>query len=196
MNLILATRNPSKREQVQVSFAGSRYSILSLDDIGVKGEAIEDGKSLEENAAKKAWFVHDQQPHLWTMADDTGLFIKGLGGEPGIYPARWAGEGAETSKITDYCLKRMGGLLDRSATFKAVVVVVSPSGEQYAFEGEVQGSMLKAPRVPPQSKMPYSALFVPIGDTRSWAEMSTEEENAVSHRGETFRKVRTFLDQQ
>lgn len=193
--VILATRNPSKTEQIRALFAGSDISVFSLDEAAIEGEAVEDGTTLEENAFKKAWFAHERaRKGVWTMADDTGLFIRALGGEPGVYAARWAGENATTDETTQYCLKRCEGITDRSATFRTVVTLIAPDGEKQIFAGEVSGSLREAPRVPPQPKMPYSALFVPKGQTLSWAEMTVEQENAVSHRGKAFRLVRDYLE--
>lgn len=193
-NVILATRNPSKSEQIRALFAGSDISVFSLDEAAIEGEAVEDGTTLEENAFKKAWFAHERaRKGAWTMADDTGLFIHALGGEPGVYAARWAGEKATTDEITRYCLERCLGIHDRSAIFRTVVAVISPDGEKRVFAGEIDGSLREASRVPPQPKMPYSALFVPDGQTLSWAEMTVEQENAISHRGKAFRLVRDYL---
>lgn len=194
MDIILSTRNPSKALQIQEVFDGSDVTVLTLDDVGIKGEAVEDGTTLEENAFKKADFAHTLSPNSWTMADDTGLFITALNGEPGIHAARWAGD-VSTDEITEYTLQRLEGALDRSAIFRTIVVLISPEGERHVFTGEIEGSLLEARRVPPQPKMPYSPLFVPIGQTLCWAEMSTEEENRISHRGIAFRKVLEFLKQ-
>lgn len=194
MHIILATRNPSKALQIKAVFDGSPLSVQTLTDAGIEGEAVEDGTTLEANAAKKAWYAHEHNDKKsWTMADDTGIFIDALNGEPGVYAARWAGD-VPTEEITRYTLKRLEGVPDRSATFRTVVVAVSPEGIEYTFAGEVRGTILTAPRVPPQPKMPYSPLFVPDGQGKVWAEMSTEEENAISHRGIAFRKARAFLE--
>jgi XTP/dITP diphosphohydrolase len=191
MNIILSTRNPSKAEQIKSVFTGVLISVLTLADAGIEGEAVEDGETLEENALKKALFAH--RAGEWSMADDTGLFINALRGKPGIHAARWAGETATTGEITSYTLKQLEGATDRSATFKTVVALISPEGKHQFFVGEVLGVLLESPRVPPQPKMPYSPLFVPEGSSKVWAEMTTEEENAISHRGKAFRLVREHL---
>ena len=190
MNIVLSTRNPSKVEQIKAVFADVPILVLTLGEAGIEGEAVEDGATLEENAMKKALFAH--RPGEWSMADDTGLFIDVLDGRPGIHAARWAGD-VSTDEITQYTLKQLDGAQDRSAIFKTVVAVVSPEGEQRFFIGEVRGTILEAPRVKPQPKMPYSPLFVPDGSNKVWAEMTTEEENAISHRGKAFRLTREYL---
>ncbi|HEY0010947.1 MAG TPA: non-canonical purine NTP pyrophosphatase [Candidatus Paceibacterota bacterium] len=193
MDVILSTTNPSKALQIREVFTGSPVQVRTLKEAGIDGEAVEDGATLRENAGKKAWYAHERAPGLWAMADDSGIFITALDGEPGVHSARWAGD-VTTDEITAYCLERLNGAADRSATFRTVVVAVSPEGEEHAFEGEVHGRVLEAPRVQPQPKMPYSPLFVPEGEELCWAEMTTEQENAISHRGKAFRKARAFLE--
>ena len=194
MQIILSTRNPTKVEQIRELFIGNSIVVLNLSDVNILGQADEDGTSLAENAMKKALFAYEHSGEsCWTMADDTGIFIDALNGEPGMYAARWAGEHKTTEEILSYALTRLVGENNRTAQFKTVVAVVSPTGAQYFFEGEVRGSMLETPRVAPQLKMPYSSLFVPDGYEKSWAEMTTEQENMISHRGKAFRKVLEFL---
>jgi XTP/dITP diphosphohydrolase len=193
MDIILSTRNPSKAQQIKAIFAGSPISILTLDDAGIEGEAVEDGATLQENALKKAFFVH-QARKTWAMADDTGFFIHALGGAPGIYASRWAGESATTDEITQHTLRQLEGVADRSATFETVVAIVTPEGQQHFFSGQVHGKLLEAPRTPPQPKMPYSPLFIPDGTDMVWAQMSVEFENSISHRGKAFRQAREFLE--
>lgn len=192
MDIILSTRNPSKALQIQKIFEGTDIHIKSLDDVGIEGEAVEDGATLEENAAKKAQFAHDRSPGVWTVADDTGLYIAALDGAPGIHAARWAGD-VSTDEITRYTLKRLEGASDRSAIFRTCVVLISPAGERHVFMGEISGSLLETPRVPAQPKMPYSPLFVPDGETLCWAEMDTAHENRISHRGIAFRKMQAYV---
>ncbi len=194
MKIILSTRNPSKALQIQTLFSGSRIEVLTLSEAGIEGEAVEDGANLHQNALKKAQFAHNRaKPGFWAMADDTGLFIDALKGEPGVRSARWAGETATTEEITNYCLERLKGVTDRSATFQTVVSLISPDGKSNFFVGELRGHMLEAARVPAQPKMPYSPLFVPEGKELCFAEMPTSEENEISHRGIAFIKVREFL---
>ncbi|HWC58024.1 MAG TPA: non-canonical purine NTP pyrophosphatase [Candidatus Paceibacterota bacterium] len=195
MNIILSTGNPSKALQIQALFSNKDIIVKTLKEVGIEGEAIEDGNTLEENAYKKAKYALDHSDgSTWTMADDTGLFIHALNGEPGIKAARWAGEGKETT--TQFALEKMKDLTDHSATFETVVVLLSPSGVKHIFKGQIDGIMLEKPACDPQPKMPYSPLFIPNGQTKCWAEMTTEEENAISHRGIAFRKAIAFLEAQ
>ncbi|MEK7552069.1 MAG: non-canonical purine NTP pyrophosphatase [Patescibacteria group bacterium] len=194
MEIILSSRNKSKIEQIKAVFSGLDIKVLSLEDAGVEGEVIEDGTTLEENALKKAVFGH-KHTGAWCIAEDTGLFIDTLDGQPGIYAARWAGKGVTTEATRDFTLKKLEGvpLHKRTATFQTVAVVVSPTGEHKFFSGEVKGKILLKPRTECQPNMPYSGIFMPDGQSKVWAEMEVEEENKISHRGKAFRQVRDFF---
>lgn len=194
MSITLSTRNPSKAEQIKAIFTGVPIEVRTLSDAGIEGEAVEDGVTLEENATKKAVFAHGAGG--WAMADDTGIFIEALDGKPGIRAARWAGENATTEEILSYTLKQLEGANNRRAEFRTAVVLIDPGGAKHVFIGEARGKLLDKPRVPPQPKMPYSAIFVPDGSDKVWAQMSVEEENAISHRGKAFRQVREYLLEQ
>lgn len=195
MNIIFSTRNPSKVRQVARFFDGSGIFPLSLDDLKIPGEAVEDGETLLENASKKALHAHRYlNSAMWVMAEDTGLYINALNGEPGIRAARWAGDNATTEDITLFTLRKLKGKADRSATFETVVVVISPSGAAQSFAGRINGRILESQRVSPQPNMPYSGIFVPEGSDKVWAEMPIDYENSISHRGQAFKKVRAFLE--
>lgn len=192
--IILSTRNPSKTEQIKTIFNGLPVRILTPEEAGVTGDAVEDGKTLEENALKKAHFVWGHTKR-WCLADDTGLFIDALGGRPGIHSARWAGADATTEQIMRFTLEKLKDVAppNRTATFQTVAVLIAPDGTPSTFTGAVKGVLLTKPRVPFQPKMPYSSLFVPDGQPKVWAEMKVDEENEVSHRGKAFRQVKEFI---
>lgn len=188
MDIILSTRNPGKMGQIRALFAPlPNVTILSLGDARIEGEAVEDGTTFEENALKKAVFANERSG-LASIADDTGVFINALGGEPGIRAARWAGD-VSTEEIMYFTLKKLEGKADRSGYFKTAAVFMRPSGEHSVFLGEVRGTFLERPRTLCPPKMPYSAIFVPDGRDKTWSEMTIEEENAISHRGIAFRKL-------
>src|SRR3989344_840402 len=136
-----------------------------------------------------------KQTDKWCIADDTGLFIDALGGQPGIYAARWAGKDVTTEFTRDFTLKKLEGvsLPKRTATFETVAAVVSPIGEHKFFSGKIKGKILLQPRTECQPNMPYSGIFMPDGYDKVWAEMGVEEENKISHRGKAFRQVRDFF---
>lgn len=192
-NIILSTRNPSKAEQIKALLTNPYIRVLTLSEAGIEGDAIEDGATLEENAYKKVVYAKENTTEpSWIAADDTGLYIDALDGRPGIHAARWAGD-VTTEEITRYTLAQLEEKTDRSATFKTVVCLMSPDGRVFEFEGTVKGTILESQRVEPQPKMPYSGIFVPKGTHKVWAEMTVDEENAISHRGEAFRKLVEFL---
>lgn len=195
MKIVLSTRNQSKAGQIKDLLRGLDVEVLTLDEAGVAGQAVEDGQTLEANALSKADFAR-RQTGEWALADDTGLFIDALGGLPGINAARWAGAGLSTEERMNFALKQMKEVPtgERSATFTTVAALISPQGDRQVFEGSVRGRILTEPRTSCQPDMPYSAIFVPDGDERTWAEMSVDEENAISHRGKAFRQVREFLE--
>ncbi len=193
MKIILSTRNPSKAVQIKGVFNDDGFNIVTLDEVGIDGEVIEDGVTLEENATKKAVFAHEKSGGEWVMADDTGIFIKALNGEPGIKAARWAGEDATTLDIMNFCLEKLKGSADRSAYFETVAVLISPTGEKHVFSGRADGILLEYPKVDPQPSMPYSPLFKPNDSDKVWAEMGIDEENEISHRGKAFKQVKEFL---
>ena len=196
MKIVLSTRNPSKAEQIKAVFGGSLISILTLDEAKIVGQGTEDGTTLAENALKKAMFVHEANPNVWAMADDTGIFIDALDDKPGVQTADWNGGNKETSQMTSWILEQLKDVKDRSATFKTVVAIVSPEGEQHFFSGEVRGVILESPRPKTQPKMPYAPIFMPNGTDKVWAEMTVEEENKISHRGKAFKQARAFLETQ
>ena len=194
MKIVLSTRNPSKMEQIKEVFALSPVTVLDLDDVGVEGQGIEDGETLEHNALKKALFVHEHRPDLWAMADDTGIFIDALDGKPGVHTAGWTGGNEDTERWTEWILEQLKEKDDRSATFETVVAIISPEGSRHLFAGKVHGVLLREPKTKPQRRMPYSPIFVPDGHNKVWAEMTLAEENSISHRGKAFRKARAFLE--
>ncbi|MBP9669587.1 MAG: non-canonical purine NTP pyrophosphatase [Candidatus Pacebacteria bacterium] len=192
MQIVLATENPSKKEQIFALFTGSNITLVMPSEVGIVGAAVEDGRTLYENAQKKARYAH--RHGTWSMADDTGIFIDALDGEPGVHTARWLSAQAHTKETMEYCLHRMRDHANRLAVFRTVVVLIDPRGDERCFAGHVRGALRREPTVEPQPKMPFSPLFVPEGYTKSWAEMSVEEENKISHRGQAFRAVREYLE--
>lgn len=193
MDIILSTRNPSKAKQIRAIFESLPLKVLTLDEAGIAGQGFEDGETLEHNGLKKALYAWEHSGHKWCMSDDTGLFIEALGGFPGVHAADWLGE-ATTEEIMCGILKKMEGIENRAAIFRTVATLVAPDGTVRTFEGEVHGRLLAEPGAQAQKNMPYSPLFVVDGKDVPWAQMSVEEENAVSHRGKAFRLVREYLE--
>ena len=192
--IILSTQNPSKALQIETLLSDGRFEVVPLGSLGITDEVVEDGETLEANATKKALFGLEKTG-ICSIAEDTGLFIDALDGRPGIYAARWVGHGATTEEIVAHTLKELHEvpLSQRTATFKTVAVAAFPDGTITVCEGSVAGAILEQPRSTPQPGMHYSILFQPEGRDKVWAEMTTEEQNAISHRGQAFGKLRAAL---
>ncbi len=192
--LIFATHNPGKLDEMRQLVDGLGIEVMSADEAGVHEVVVEDGKTFAENALKKARFVA-QKSGAWSVADDSGIMIDALEGRPGVYTARWAGEGASDEQIVAHTLEQLkdveGGR--RGATFHSVVALVSPDGEEQTFEGSIVGTIVITPRGTHKKKLPYDVLFSPSGQSQTFAEMSDEQKNALSHRGRAFQKLMEFL---
>lgn len=194
MKIILSTQNPSKALQIQTLLNIPGLEVVTLAQIDIHDDVEENGVTLEENATTKALFAHEKIGG-YCVGEDTGLYIDALDGMPGIHAKRWAGDNTTTEDIRDYTLLKLQAVPfeKRTAKFVTVVVLITPDGTRHLFEGEKLGHILEVPRMECQPAMPYSALFQPLGESRTWAEMSTEEENAISHRGIAIRALRDFL---
>ena len=186
--LVAATANPHKLKEIE-AILGSAVELLPRPaDLG---EVIEDGDTLEANARLKAAAVcgHTGQP---AVADDTGLEVTALGGAPGVRSARYAGEHADDTDNRARLLADLEGAANRSACFRTVAVVVFPNGHELLAEGMMSGVVAAAPRG--DGGFGYDPVFVPDGgDGRTFAEMSPDEKNAVSHRGRAFRSLAVQL---
>ncbi len=153
-------------------------------------EVDEDGETIKENSLKKARSVN-QQTGEWSVADDTGIFIDFLNGAPGINSARWT----DRDNIVRHTLDKLKGVPEekRGAHFKTVAVLVSPEGKEYCFIGRVNGHLSLAPKGKPRPSLPYDLLFIPERLTKTFAEMTDEEKNKISHRSISFSKLKNFL---
>ena len=165
------------------------YEVLSLDDIGCHEEIVEDADTIEGNAKIKADFVTNKF-HVDCFADDTGLEVEALGGAPGVYSARYAGEHCSYQDNVDKLLREMKGMTNRRACFKTVIALIL-DGKEYLFEGRVDGRIIEDQRG--MSGFGYDPVFLPDGFDRTFAEMSDEEKNSISHRGRAIRKMMDFL---
>ncbi len=192
--LIFATHNSGKIREMRQLLSWLGIDVLSADEAGVTQDVVEDGTTFEQNALKKARFVASQTGE-WAVADDSGIMIDALDGRPGVFTARWAGEDAGDEGLVAYTLEQLKDVEEgrRGASFHSVVALVSPQSEEWTFEGVVDGKVVVSPRGTPRSKLPYDALFCPAGHNRTFAEMSDEEKNALSHRGKAFEKLKEFL---
>lgn len=189
MKLIFATYNLGKLKEIKEILPD--FEILGLDDVGIKEDIIENGKTFAENALIKARCV-SKKTGEWTSADDSGICIDALGGAPGIYSARFAETDEDKIKLT---LEKMKDIQEekRQAYIEASIALVSPEGKEFVFNGRVNGTIAEEPRGINRLHLPYDLIFIPDGETRTFAEMSSDEKNKMSHRGLALEKLKLFL---
>jgi len=194
MKLIFATHNSGKIVEMRQILAGFPMEIMSADEAGVTEDVEEDGKTFEANALKKARFVSEKSGQ-WAVADDSGLCVEALKGEPGVHSARYAGVEANAEQLVGKVLAKTEGLLfeKRRAAFVSTVALVAPDGRHWIFSGTINGFLATEPHGPARPKLPYDVIFIPAGHKKTFAEMSQEEKNTMSHRGRAFRKLRDFI---
>ncbi len=192
MKLLLATRNRDKLEEIEALLGGLGLVFLSLLDFPQFPEVVEDGETFEENAIKKAKgaFIHF---HVTCLADDSGLEVEELGGAPGVYSSRFAGEGASYQDNNSKLLQLLKGvpLEKRLARFRCVVALVESTGEVFTFEGISKGHIALEPRG--DSGFGYDPLFVVPELGMTFAQLGQEKKNQISHRARALAKVREYL---
>ena len=188
MKILFATNNAHKLAEVQ-AVLGDAYTLVTPRDCGVTEEIPEEQETLEGNASQKAHYLHDRTG-LDCFADDTGLEVEALGGAPGVHSARYATDGHDFAANNRLLLRNLAGEENRRARFRTVISLIL-NGEEHLFEGRVEGRILD--RETGHEGFGFDPLFVPDGCERSFAEMSAEEKNAVSHRGRAVRKLAAWL---
>lgn len=186
--LVFATNNAHKLEEAR-QIISDGFEIVSLAEIGCHDDIPETADTLEGNALIKARWVKDRYG-FDCFADDTGLMVDALGGAPGVYSARYAGEHCSPSDNVAKLLDEMDGLSDRKAHFSTVIALVA-DGEEHCFEGSVAGSIATEPHG--DGGFGYDPVFIAEETGRCFAEMSAEAKNSISHRGRAMRKLRDFL---
>ncbi|MFH1004864.1 MAG: non-canonical purine NTP diphosphatase [Bacteroidota bacterium] len=189
MKLIFATNNNHKLKEIQ-HLLKNNISLLSLSDIGFNEELFETGNSLEENAIQKAQYIYKKYK-IDCFADDTGLEIDALEGKPGILSARYAGEKKSAEDNIKKVLFEMNKKKNRNCKFITVISLII-GNKTYLFEGKIKGSILYTPRG--NNGFGYDSIFQPKGFTKSFAEMSLEEKNTISHRAIVIKKLAEFLN--
>jgi XTP/dITP diphosphohydrolase len=192
--LLIATNNSGKLKELTGLLAGSPYTPVSLADVGISEEVAETGATFEENATIKA-NSYARMGAILTLADDSGLEVAALGGEPGVLSARYAGEGADDSQRIAYLLDKLHNVdeADRTARFRCVIALATPGGDARLFSGECKGRILRRPRG--ENGFGYDPVFLPEGLGKTMAELTEEEKNGVSHRSVAVRKAAVALGQ-
>ncbi len=188
MKLVFATNNQHKLQELQ-AILGNHFELLSLNEIGCNEEIPEEQPTLEGNASQKAFYIYNKYG-LSCFADDTGLEIEALNGEPGVYSARYAGEDKNADANMNKVLNKMAKINDRKARFRTVISLII-NGEETQFEGIVDGEILNVKMG--NSGFGYDPIFQPEGYSKTFAEMDMKEKNQISHRGRAVQKLVNYL---
>lgn len=186
--VVFATGNEHKVKEVNAALKGA-FEALSLRSIGCEEELPENSPTLEGNALEKARYVH-QHYQVDCFSEDTGLEVEALDGAPGVYSARYAGPARDAEANMALLLDRLHGIENRRARFRTVIALIL-DGQEYTFEGVVNGSIAHEKKG--AQGFGYDPIFMPDGFSRTFAQMSAEEKNAISHRGRAMGKLKAFL---
>ena len=188
MKLIFASHNENKVAEIQ-SLLGEGFNLLSLKELSYCDDIPETAETLEGNSIIKADTVFEQFK-MPCFADDTGLEVDALDGEPGVYSARYGGEDKNADQNMNLLLKKLQGKSNRSARFRTVITY-RIQNETHQFEGVVEGNIISE-KIGAYG-FGYDPIFIPKGSKKTFAQMSTEEKNQFSHRSRAFEKLRIFL---
>ena len=190
LKLVLATHNAHKVSELRRILEGVDVELLDAAAVELP-EVDETGETFADNARLKA---RESAAHsgLPCIADDSGLTVEGLDGEPGVRSARYAGEPKDDQRNLDLVMERAAGLADRAAAFVCVAALAMPDGRDWLTVGELPGTLADAPRG--VGGFGYDPVFIPEGDDRTVAELSADEKDAVSHRGMAFRAMLPVIE--
>ena len=190
--LLAATTNKHKIQELQeiLQDLNRDIHIISPKDFPDFPEIVEDGTTFEENSVKKSTEA-SAFTGIAAMADDSGLAVEALGGAPGVFSARYAGEGASDADRIAKLLKEMKGVENRRAKFVCAASLANHGKKIACFIGEIHGTIAESPSG--SNGFGYDPVFIPDGFTKTFAELTEEEKNAISHRGRAMRKLAEFL---
>ena len=187
--LVFATNNAHKLDEVR-KILGGKFDVLSLKEIGCNDDIAETAETFDGNALIKARYIHDKYGYD-CFADDSGLEIVALGGAPGVYSARYAGEAHDSEKNMAKVLEQLQGVENRAARFRTVIALIL-DGKEHLFEGEITGRIIEERRG--AGGFGYDPIFIPDGETRTFAEMDDAQKNGISHRARAVKKLVAFLE--
>lgn len=193
MQIIAATKNKHKIEEIQAITGEFGMEVISRADAGVPDiEVEEDGDTFEENSEKKAREIMELCGEI-TIADDSGLMVDALGGAPGVISARFAGEDGNDLKNNEKLLSLLSNVApeNRTARFVSVITLIDPDGKKIVARGECEGHIIYKPKG--SNGFGYDPLFIPIGYDQTFAELSGEEKNQISHRAIALQSLRKKL---
>ncbi len=194
MKLLIATHNRGKLREYQEIFDDLPLELVTLNDVGILGDVEETGATFEENARLKA-AAFAQQSGLLTLADDSGLEVDALNGEPGVYSKRYAGDHKSDAERNAYLLEKLRAVpqAQRAARFRCVIVLMNAQGEEWVTDGTCEGEIAFEARG--TNGFGYDPIFI-VGDTgKHLAKFSSEEKNKISHRGRAAIHAREILHQ-
>ena len=186
--LVVATNNAHKLEEIS-AILGNEMELLSLKDIHCNADIPETANTLEGNARQKAMYIHENYG-MDCFADDTGLEVEALNGAPGVFSARYAGDGHDSEANMQKLLKELEGKENRKAQFRTAICLIM-EGKEYLFEGIVKGYIIEEKRG--GSGFGYDPIFVPEGYNQTFAELGNDVKNTISHRARAVEKLCTFL---
>ena len=191
--LLLATGNQAKLQELKSLLSDLPYELVTLPEVGISAEVDESGNSLEENARLKAT-IFAGRSQLLTLADDSGLEVDALGGQPGVFSARYAGEDASDSERIDYLLSRLKGVPweKRSAHFRCVIAIATPEGQVEFASGTCRGIITLKPRG--EHGFGYDPVFYLPELDKTMAELPQDIKNQLSHRGKAAGKAHRVLE--
>jgi len=188
--VVLATGNKGKAKEFSKLLEGVFGNVISLSDIGSPPEVVEDGLTFRDNALKKARTIAQYSGKL-TLADDSGLVVDALNGRPGVYSARYSGEGATDKTNIEKLLAELGDNPDRKARFVCVLALVDPNGEELVIEGFCEGVILDKPRG--EGGFGYDPVFYLPDREKTMAEVDPEIKNRISHRAKACELLTQYL---
>ncbi len=192
MKMILASKNPHKLTEMTAILSQLGVEVILESEAGIDVDVEETGKTFEENSLLKAKAVMEASG-LPAIADDSGLCVTALGGGPGVYSARYGGEGLDDKGRYELVLQGLAGQIDRSAKFVSVITACFPNGDVLTARGECPGLITYAPRG--SGTFGYDPIFLVPEKRKTFAEMEGEEKNAISHRGRALQKFKVELEQ-
>lgn len=188
--LYLATQNKHKVEELS-ALLQDHFTVRDLSTLALTEEIPETGATLTENSLQKARYIAEKF-QVSCLADDSGLEVEALGGEPGVYSARYAGEPKDDQANLQLLLQNLRGNANRRARFVTVLTYFA-AGSYHSFEGEIQGSIVESPRG--TQGFGYDPVFQPEKEHRTFAEMTLAEKNKIAHRARALKKFKNFLDE-
>lgn len=196
MKVILASRNEGKLREMRIILSKYGMDVVSRDDAGIPAFEVEEtGTTFEENSYLKAKVIMEASG-CPTIADDSGLVVDALGGEPGVYSARYAGEGCTDDDNNELLLRRMESVPDgeRSARFVSVITMLFPDGRKLVAKGTVEGRIDRC--LDGEGGFGYDPLFIPDGYDRSFGVLSSEIKNSISHRAKALSELEMLLNEE